>query len=155
MSKETQIAQPNTPKTGWDVTAQCKQCGKTVRLAGIQQHWKRNCPGVTQLGDHERRCSLCQIVKQMSFFRDRLNVRHGGSPRFCRECQSQRLSDWRRKIGRSQLVSNDSPRVKRAKKNRALKWYHGITIEDFDRMLAAQDGKCPICRKPPTGMNRR
>jgi len=29
----------------------------------------------------------------------------------------------------------------------ALRHYYGITVEDYDRMLAAQGGKCALCQK--------
>lgn len=34
-----------------------------------------------------------------------------------------------------------------------LKKVYGITIEQYDAMLAAQDGKCAICEKPETAVN--
>lgn len=35
------------------------------------------------------------------------------------------------------------------RRNRHLRDSYGITQDDYDTMLHAQDGKCAICREPP------
>lgn len=44
---------------------------------------------------------------------------------------------------------------KRSQKNNNLKWAHGITIEEWEEMLASQNGLCAICGTEPVGLNRR
>lgn len=36
-----------------------------------------------------------------------------------------------------------------------LRYFHGITIDDYDRIHAEQAGVCAICKRPPDGTNRR
>jgi hypothetical protein len=35
-----------------------------------------------------------------------------------------------------------------------MKKHYGITIQDYDRMLEEQEGKCAICKGPPTTFGR-
>ena len=41
-----------------------------------------------------------------------------------------------------------------ARRGYRLKSEFGITLEDYDRMVAAQGGKCAICLLPPPGTGR-
>jgi hypothetical protein len=36
----------------------------------------------------------------------------------------------------------------------SLKRLHGMTLADYDRMSAAQDGRCAVCRQPETVLRR-
>jgi hypothetical protein len=38
---------------------------------------------------------------------------------------------------------------------RALRVLYGLTVEDYDRLLAEQGGVCAICRQPETRRKRR
>lgn len=35
-----------------------------------------------------------------------------------------------------------------------LRWYYGITLEEYEKMLVYQDGVCAICGGPPCGSQR-
>lgn len=135
--------------------ATCKWCGREVRFHGIQSHWKNHCTEVPPLPDGQRRCSLCQEAKPTDRFPSRINLQNGGQPRTCVECRSTQLQEWRSRIGGAQRTRNTSETAARGRKRRALRFYHGIDISVYDDLLRAQDGKCAICHKPPTGMNHR
>lgn len=72
---------------------------------------------------------------------------------FCSTCNRARARRW--EIAHPDLVSRKNRRAyaKRPGVRRVLGWrrqgHVGMTPERFDRMLAAQNGQCAICRKPP------
>lgn len=41
-----------------------------------------------------------------------------------------------------------TPKGKATQRRNQLKMRYGITVEEYDRMLKAQDGVCAICHKP-------
>jgi hypothetical protein len=41
------------------------------------------------------------------------------------------------------------PRYLHYARKGALKSKYGLSVEEYEQMLAAQDGKCAICRNPP------
>lgn len=45
--------------------------------------------------------------------------------------------------------------AKRLRRSEHLKKRFGITIDDYDEMLVAQDGRCAICSGPPSGRYKR
>ena len=49
---------------------------------------------------------------------------------------------WNAKNRAKQIATNQKAHLKR---------YHGLTVEQYESMVAAQDGKCAICRRVPSG----
>jgi hypothetical protein len=47
------------------------------------------------------------------------------------------------------------PKMVRYRWERRLREVYGITVEEYDGMLAAQDGKCAICRKDEADEQRK
>ena len=65
------------------------------------------------------------------------------------ETLRERKRAWARKFPEKKAAAN---------RKAMLKIRHGITVEEYDRMLRAQHGVCAICRQPPMGTtpnNRR
>jgi hypothetical protein len=80
------------------------------------------------------RCKACNSVVSNQWHRDKAQDSD------YRERKNQRAKEWR--------ATNQGEKLTRAYKDANLRQNYGITIEQFETMLAAQGGRCAICRKP-------
>ncbi len=76
-------------------------------------------------------CFRCKQKKPVSEFY-KSNTRY--YQRECKSCTKERRSEWWR-----------SEKGKRSSKNTKLKHKYGITIEQYEELLYACNGKCEIC----------
>ena len=90
----------------------------------------------------EKMCPRCGNTKPI----DQFGLRSNGTPKgYCRNCEAQyQATHAATTHGREQR------RVARSKWNDGnhgyfLNYRYGITVEDYDQMLADQDGRCAIC----------
>jgi len=86
-------------------------------------------------------CGRCGETKRRDAFYD---LGHTSAPR--RPCKACILSDKR-----ARYAAQDGDRVSHAQ---VLREKHNLTPAEYDRMFAAQEGRCAICREPET-MRRR
>lgn len=109
-------------------------------------------------------CRCCQTEKPASeFHSQRANV--DGLQSWCKSCNRARNrkgwtdkasvmtdTEWqsRRAARRADYHANRAARRASANARRMLERY-GITIEEYDRMLAAQGGRCAICESTEPG----
>lgn len=87
-----------------------------------------------------RKCIDCGVEKALDEFPVITGKKAGGRQRhtYCADCQKVRKNAYYRSAGRNSYY---------------LRRY-GITVEQMEAMLAAQDGKCAICASPdPKGHN--
>lgn len=90
-------------------------------------------------------CTGCGTSKALGDYsghgttRDRLNPQ-------CRQCIRDRNKQWR-------LDNPDRARLKQLKTH--LRNAYGITIEEYDKLVEAQEGLCAICGLPETVKNGR
>jgi hypothetical protein len=66
----------------------------------------------------------------------------------------QRRAQIRRKNARRTRVWNASEHGKRMKRNRSLLTAYGLTLEQVEAMIVAQNSVCPICLEKITAMGK-
>ena len=82
-----------------------------------------------------KNCQRCKTVKGLSEFR-----KDGTGHSWCRLCQNEYNREWYHK---------NRERGLRWRKNGNLKRTYGITLEEYEAMVAEQNGVCKICRTKP------
>lgn len=116
-----------------------------------------------------RLCRRCSETKPASDFSKGDGA--DGLASWCKPCAAEHARAWyRANKGRARETKrryyeanrervNERQREYKASRPRQYKAYRlksfGLTIDDFERMLAEQDGVCAGCLHPPTGEDRQ
>lgn len=87
----------------------------------------------------DKACTKCNEIKALKEFGHNKNGKDGRHT-WCRMCQAKHKKNWTKE--------NPEESRRRARKSN-LKQVYGITVEDYDRMLLSQNGRCKICGKMP------
>lgn len=82
-------------------------------------------------------CVRCEVPKPRDAFHKNRRLA-SGLQSWCKECNKQFKRDAR--------ARREKPEDRRAAN---LKQRYGISLADYENMLARQDGKCAICTQPP------
>ncbi len=103
-----------------------------------------------------KKCTKCEIEKELSEFQKDRYSKDGLKSR-CRNCVNDSYNEFYRQNPDKQKIKNE--RQKQHRKNyyssekgiicsrkSHLKTKYGITLEDYNAMLIAQENKCAICK---------
>ena len=93
-----------------------------------------------------RQCSKCGMWKpKTAFYRDKR--RKDGLQIRCKSCRNADMAEWVKR--NPEWGKKWYQKVKLKTRERHLKRKYGVSLYDYAAMLAAQDGKCAICRCRP------
>ena len=100
-------------------------------------------------------CTDCKIEKPVSEFYLKKSGKHGVAA-WCKKCNIRMSREYRAK---NKIKVRVKAKVYRERnkgkiKGQYLSTKYGITIEQFDQMMAAQDGVCAICGRLETAKNQ-
>jgi hypothetical protein len=102
-----------------------------------------------------KKCSRCQLEKDESEFyvnRTRNNLQTN-----CKSCGSVHAKNWlknnkdRELKRRKEYYQKNKDRIRELSKIQHLRHTYGLSVEQYEEMLAKQNNLCAICNGPPTG----
>lgn len=107
------------------------------------------------ISDGMKPCPRCNARKPLSDFPKNKRMFHGiGS--YCKPCTNE-MQQLRRATPEGAQAHRDASKRWRESnpthnKDNHARWKYGVDRGTYDRMLAAQDGKCAICRTSEPGV---
>ena len=101
-------------------------------------------------------CSRCGVAKRSDeFYRD--SRTKDALTSHCKECRREASTRWARA---NRKAATDAHKLwyagnRRAARSISLRSRYGLDHETYDKMLAAQGGRCALCRSERPGGNRQ
>ena len=95
-----------------------------------------------------KQCKSCGELKPIDKFylvHDK-RLRYVKPHNTCKQCQVERSRKW---------ALNNLERHKQAVRNARFKQNFGISLDDYNLMIEAQDGRCAICGNPENTIDKR
>lgn len=93
----------------------------------------------------EKKCACCKEVKPVDMF-SKSNSKKYGLYSWCRSCSTTKQKEWRDKNPEKKREHDKKYRSNKDRyKNIILKKNFRITINDYQKMLEDQRGRCGIC----------
>lgn len=99
-----------------------------------------------------KQCSKCHEEKELSEFYKHKKFKDGHKS-CCKSCENEahRLRYQKAKQDGEKYIKNKKETLRR----NSLKKRFGISTEQYEELLAKQDGKCAICKRPAEEFNKR
>lgn len=91
-----------------------------------------------------KKCRDCGEEKPKSDFINNKGF-SDGKDTLCLVCNSRRVQAWRKANPEKRAKQAVRESKKEYTKNKFLKYYYGITLEDYNHMFLTQQGCCAIC----------
>jgi len=104
------------------------------------------------MNEQTKACTKCgKVLPEMAFYKER-----GHRSSRCPDCHKSRVAKWakdnpdRHNANGMQWKKNNPDKVK----DSALRYLFGITLKEYDRLLANQNGVCAVCKITPREVKR-
>lgn len=97
-------------------------------------------------------CTKCLEEKNFSEFNKSTDTRLRSQ---CKTCQRAQWKDWRERNKDKREAWNVKAREERYFFAKHLKAKFGLTLSDYDSLIAKQDNLCAICLKPETRKGKK
>jgi len=128
----------------------CSHCGKEFAkrkdhvLGAVEHYCSVGCWNAEQTqklqSETSRVCTKCGIPKSLDGFHDRKD-RHGKRS-VCIECWTGRTT-----VATLERRKQEPYKYSALNYRSTIKMKYGISIEEYERLLRLQDGRCALCRK--------
>ena len=92
-------------------------------------------------------CNICNESKPLEAFSIHAKGAQGRHPA-CKACRSLQAKDW---YAGKRLEIIQSRREWRKRTGAHRRHAYGLSVEEFNSLVAAQNGRCAICDEVPTG----
>lgn len=149
IGEETFIVEGKKRRTA--IIVLCNHCGaefakrKDLALSSSVHYCSRECLNMEQMlrlsDGTDRVCTKCEKSKPVTEFYDRKDRK--GKRSLCIECWTGRTTARTLEKRKQEPFKYSALSYKST-----IKMKYGISIEEYDRLLKLQDGKCALCRKP-------